>query len=764
MENSFPNNIPPGGVGRAVVPDLNSGNVVEYQRGYGAYPYYPELDIPAEQSGFDFYKYLRIFTKHRWLIISVLLTSLVLATVITLLMVPIYRAVASIQIDRETINIVKVEGMNPDETGGGGLEFYQTQYELLASRSLAERVVGYLNLSSDAQFNIESESVFSNIKRLLKGQATASETVAGETTQDQTGRATNRLLKTLRVAPVRGSRIVRINIDHSNPQVAQKIANGYADAFIALNLERRYDANAYARKFLEDRLQQLKFKLEESEKQLGKYAEEQGIINLGDNKSLSSTDLESVNAKLSEARADRIKKELLWRQARATDGFGLKEILDNPTIQENRKLRAQFAGEYQQKLATFKPAFPAMVELRNQIKELDRQAQSQVAAIKQSIQAAYEASKDEEEQLKQMLSESKTEVVDIEGRSIQYNILKRESDTNRTLYDGLLQRYKEIGVAGGVGTNNVSIVDKATVPISPQSPKLSMNLILGALAGLLLGCLSALGLDFLDDTFKSPEDVERELSLAVIGVIPKPAKGAAIEDELADPRSGISEAFRSLRTGLQFATSDGLPRNLLITSSKPSEGKTTSSIFLAETIASIGIKVLLIDGDLRNASVHRRLAISNEVGLSNYLSGNKLPEEVVQATNSSNLIVMTSGPLPPNPAELLSGSKFPSLLMLAAESFDMVIVDGPPVMGLADAPLLGGMMQSVMLVVAAHETRRNIVKVALKRLKLARCNTIGVILSKFDVKQTGYGYGYGYGDYQYHSYGVKALPESRRAP
>jgi capsular exopolysaccharide synthesis family protein len=207
---------------------------------------------------------------------------------------------------------------------------------------------------------------------------------------------------------------------------------------------------------------------------------------------------------------------------------------------------------------------------------------------------------------------------------------------------------------------------------------------------------------------------------------------------------------------LQFSTSEGLPRTLLVTSSKPSEGKTTSSISLAKSLAQIGLNVLLIDGDLRNASIHKRMRCNNEVGLSNYLSGSKLPDEVVQLTDTENLILMSSGPLPPNPAELLNGPRLPSLLTLAAQSFDIVIIDGPPVMGLADAPILSRTTQSTLVVVAANETRKSVVKVAMRRLEMSRANIVGVLLNKFDQKEVGYGYGYG--DYDYHSYGAENLP------
>lgn len=744
---------------RALVSGTELPLPAEYRHHGHVYPNYPIDMEQGEAGGFDFYKYLRIAVKYRWLIMGSTLTALLLATVVTFLMTPIYRATASIQIDREAINIVGNDGLQPQELNTGP-EFYQTQYELLGSRSLAERVVSTLGLVEDSSFSTKpQQSLFGLLQTLILGEVPDEPT--GKTIEDQARMVTDRLKGALSVAPVRGSRVVKINIDHTNPTVAQRVANGFAEVFIADNLDRRYDATSYARKFLEERIQQLRVKLEDSEKQLVQYAEQQGIINLDDRKSLAGTDLEAINIKLAEARNARIKLELLWNQAQATAGFGLQQILDSSAIQENRKQRAELEAEYQQKLGLFKPAFPLMVQLRKKIQELDRQALREVQVIKDSIEAQYTAAKNEELAMASLLEKTKAEVVDQRGRSIQYNILQREVDTNRTLYDGLLQRYKEIGVSGAVGTNNISIVDRASLPNSPRSPRLSLNLALALAAGLLAGILTALGLDYLDDSFKAPEDIEREIGLTVIGVVPTPKSGNSMEKELNDPRSAVAESIRSLRTGLQFATAEGLPKTLLVTSCKPSEGKTTTIIALAKSLAQIGLNVLLIDGDLRNPTVHKQLSCSNELGLSNYLTGAKLPDDVVQGTTTKGLVVMASGPLPPNPADLLSGPKFMSLLSLGAESFDIVLVDGPPIIGLADAPLLASMVQATLLVVAANDTRRSVLKVALRRLQYARANVIGALLSKFDSNQAGYGYGYGYGEYEYHSYGVKALPAAK---
>jgi len=760
MNEIGPENKVPGNNRSSVVQHAN-GEVGTYINDRGRYPDFGPTDAsPQDDQGFEFYRYVRIAIKYRWLVLGIIAAFLALATVFTWLTTPIFQASTTLQIDREQMNVVKVDSLQPGDRQLSDVEFYQTQYELLGSRSLAERVVANLGLAENDRFNLVPATPVSLVLKLLHigGNDGGDE---AKTPAARARRAADKLQQSVGVKPVRGSKLVRITVDNADADLAKRITNGFAQVFITDNLERRYDATSYARKFLEDHIAQLKVKLEDSEKQMVKYAESQGIIVLDDNKNLSVNDLVAINTKLSDVRAERIKKELLWKQAQATPGLGLKEILDNPTIQEDLKQRATLNAQYELKAQFYKPAYPEMLQLRGQIKELDRQIELGAGAIRKSLEASYLALKNEEATLQARVDTGKASVVDQQNKNIQYNILKREVDTNRTLYDGLLQRYKEIGVAGGVGTNNISVIDPADAPIRPRSPILWQNLLIAALLGLVVGSALAIGVDYLDDTFKSPEDVERELSLSVLGIIPRPQVGVSIEEELSNNRSGMLEAYRSLRTGLQFSTSNGLPRTMLITSSKPSEGKTTSTINLTRSLAQIGLNVLLIDCDLRNASVHRRLAVSNELGLSNYLSGAKSPEEVVQTTDVKGLVVMTSGPLPPNPAELLSGPKFPSLLALAAESFDVVILDGPPIMGLADAPLLSSVAQATLLVIAANETRRSMARVALRRLRNSHANVVGALLNKFDIKEVGYGYGYGYGygDYNYHSYGANELTD-----
>jgi capsular exopolysaccharide synthesis family protein len=534
--------------------------------------------------------------------------------------------------------------------------------------------------------------------------------------------------------------------------LAEKIANGVAEGYIAVNLERRYEASAYARDFLEKRLQQLKVKLAESEKQLVAYAEAQELVTAGDNQNLSMTNLAAANDELARVTKERLRKEQLWRQVDESEGIALPQIMESGAIGAMRAKRVELATEYEDKLSVYKPAFPEMKQIQGQIDELDRQIAAEAALIKETTKAEYEAARQQEQSLVALVETLKGEVTDVRNRNIQYTILQREVDTNRSLYEGLLQRYKEIGVAGGVGVNNVSIVDLARVPGAPYTPRMSLNLAFALMLGLMFGGAGAFVREHFDDTFKSPEDVEENLGLPLLGIIPlvKQFDGPA---GLVDGSPPImAEAVRSLRTALQFSTAAGVPKSLLVTSSRAEEGKSTTALMLAMNFAQLGMRVLLIDADLRKPTLHEYLDIDPEVGLSNFLAGATMPPEALQKTEVQGLTVLASGPLPPNPAELLASAKMLSLLTIAGQEYDLIIIDGPPVAGLADAPMLASMASGTLLIIDANATRKAVAKAALKRLHFARAQVVGAAVNKLDLATISYdyGYGYGYGDTSYY--------------
>jgi len=697
------------------------------------------IDHERDEDEIDLLEYWKILRDRKWLIAAVTGGVMALALVLTLLTTPIFQASSTLQIDRETIKVVDVGGLTPAESPYDE-DFYQTQYELLQSRALALRVIQDLKLVDNPEFKDDEAPAKGAI---AKGPITL---------QSRERALVDAVLGGLTIEPVRNSRLVKIDYDSANPALAARIANAWGQAFIASNLERRLDATSYARKYLEERLTQLKNRLEDSEKQLVQFATAEQIVSVGEDKpSLSAQNLSDLNASLAQAQDARIKAEAQWAQASAGSGLGIPEVVANPLIQKLRENRTVIAAEYQEKLKTFQPDYPDMQRLQGQMDEIDRQVAGEIENIRASIKAQYDAAKAQETLLTSRIGGLKGDVLDLQDRSIQYNILKREANTNRELYDSLLQRYKEIGVAGNVGTNNISVVDEAEVPEHRHSPRLSLNLAVGMLLGLFAGVLAAFLLHYLDRSIHSPRMLEGLTHRPVLGVIPRLTDGMTPAQASADLRSPFSEAYRSVRTGLQFATTHGLPRTLLVTSPSAGEGKTTSAMELAHNISQLGKRVLIVDADLRNPSLHRLFSVDNQVGLSNILAGASDARTAVQKTREPNLSVMTSGPLPPSPPELLAGDALPELLERLRGEFDIIVLDGPPVLGLADAPLLAHRAEATLLIAAAEATRGDALRGALQRLLAAHAHVLGTLLVRFDLKNKGEGYGYG--GYTYYAYG-----------
>ena len=707
------------------------------------------LDQVDGQSMVDLAVYWRLALKYRFLIIGCFLAALVIGATITLLMTPVFTAQATIQIDREAARVFDAEEVSPRENMVQGEEFFQTQYGLLRSRSLAERVIESLGLASS---NEALEAI--GVEAPEAGGSAATQAAR------RRAAALKALQDNLSVSPVRGSRLVTIGYDNPNPVVAARIANGFAENFIQANLDRKFESSAYAREFLEERIAQTKARLESAERQLVAYAANQQIINVGEpsegaadggSQSLTSNNLVALNQALAEARAARVAAEERWRSARSAGLMTLPEVLQNPTIQRLTEQRAILDAEYQQKLSVYQPDYPEMVRLRAQIEEADSQIETIAGNIRTSIRTQYEIAANQERSLQAQVNGLTGDVLDLRDRSIQYNILQRELDTTRTLYEGLLQRYKEVGVTGGITSNNISIVDVARPPSSPSKPDLLLNIALAALLGLGLGVLTAFLLEALDETVATPDDVEAKLGVPVLGVVPLIEKGQTTSAALADIRSGFSEAYYSLRTALQFSTPDGAPSSLLVSSARPAEGKSTTAYAVALNFARVGRRVLLVDGDLRNPSMHRMVGVENDRGMSNLLSGSAELSSVVQRTAHENLFFIPCGPLPPNPAELWGGDRLRQFLVEARNNFDHVIFDGPPVLGFADAPLLAAAVNGVLFVLESRGTRRGQARGALRRIRVGRAHLLGAVLTKFNSKTTSYGgYDYAY-DYNYGS-------------
>jgi succinoglycan biosynthesis transport protein ExoP len=692
-------------------------------------------DLVAAGGEIDLRNYWRILRDRRWIVLGVLGIVFVLGLASTLLTTPTYQASSTIEIEHDTIKVVNTEGVTPADTAFDR-DFYQTQYELLRSRSLALRVIQDLQLTGHPYFS------------KMLGRPTGK---GPEQVRARQQALVGPVLDALNIEPIRNSRLVRISFDSADPQLAAGIANAYADAFITSNIERRFGASAYAKKYLEERLAELKTRLEDSEKQLVGFARQEQIVSTGDNQpSLSAQNLSELNGMLAQAQEARIKTETEANLSMQGSGLGLPQVVDSTLIQSLRQARALLASQYQEKLKIYKPDYPEMQQLQGQIAESDRQIAAEVANIRTSLNQRYQSARGQEDLLRGRIDALKTDVLDLANRSIRYNILKRETATNQELYNALLQRYKEIGVAGGIGANNISVVDRAEVPGGPYKPNLTRNLALALMLGLALGVLTAGALHYLDRRIHSVKALEALTGLPSLGVVPLLPTGITPTAASADLRSPFSEAYRSVRTALQFSTAHGLPRSLLISSPGPGEGKTTTAAELAHNIAQLGRRVALVDADLRNPSLHKLFAVGNAVGLSSVLAGAADLGAALQTTKEQNLMLLTSGPLPPNPPELLGGDGLVTLMEELVKRFDVVVLDGPPVLGLADAPLLASRADATLLVVTAEVTKKDTIRSALHRFAATHSRVIGTLLIRYDLRNKGE---YGYGGYDYYAYG-----------
>lgn len=666
----------------------------------------------------------RVITKWWWLIAAITFVCVVTAIVLSLLVQPEYRAKSTLEVNREGVQVVQSGQVDAMEMGDR--EFLTTQAGLLRSRALAERVARSLNLANGPNFDQATPRAVREVQ--------AADLVQGS----------------VAVNPIRDSRLIELTVESTDPELAARIANAYGDNFIQSNLERRFEATSYARNFLEQRLATVRKKLEESERQLVAYAQRQGIVTLNvdtgsgggrTEQSVDAASLTALNGSLSQARADRIAAEQRYRQAQGSRATS--EILGNSTIQSLTQQRDQLQAEYQEKLGIYQPDYPLMAQMRSRIQSLSSAINREVSNVGGSVRGEYQAAIGKERQLEAQVNRLKAALLNLRGRSIQYTIFQREVDTNRALYDSLLQRYKEVGVAGGVGSNIVSVVDRAQTPTAPFKPNLPFNLIVGLIGGLLIGFGAAFGLEWMDDTIKTPDDVTGKLGIPALGLVPRANKDASVQEQLADPRSQVSEAYQSIRTALQFSTDHGLPKSLLITSTRASEGKSSSALALAQIIAKLGTSVLLIDGDLRKPTF--RGPSGSDAGLSSLLAGSDGLNEAIQPTEHEGLYLLPAGQIPPNPAELLASGRMSAILEQAGSMFDYVVVDGPPVLGLADAPLLSFHCEGIVMIVESGAIRRAAALNAVNRLRAADARIMGGVLTKFSATKSGYGYGYGYG-------------------
>lgn len=680
---------------------------------------------------------------HRKLAFSIIAGIFALGLLATFLATPQYTSSTRLEILPDVPVATSVEGQR-DKALVNEVAFYNTQYSLLQSESLAERVVRAGNLAADKDFLTAFKL------------DTADASMASAQRRNRTQQMVKILLSLQNVSPVRNSSLVDVSFSTPSPALSAKLANLWAKQFLLASIDRRFAATSDARKYLEARLSSLRQNLETSERALINYGTSKGIVTISSqtdvngrtqSQSLVASDIEGISDALTRARELRI-----TAQAELPNSLTGNAAVNAGTISSLRQRRAEAAAKLAEQQTIFADDYPSIVSLRAELANLDRSIAIESTRSSQGNREAYNAAVKRESDLQAEL-DGLTQKYNLQQReSIEMTILQREVDSNRQLYEGLLQRYKEIGVAG-VGTNNVSVVDIAKPSASPSSP----NLILNLAFALFLGLVAAAGLIFIlekiDSSIRDPQDVSKRFGLPLLGAIPE-IVDQPLADAITDKKSPIYEAYFSLRTNLTFLTSHGAPRSIMLTSSRPKEGKSNSSLCLATVLAGTGKSVVLIDADLRNPSQNKYLSVEMQRGLSHYLAGDDDFEGMIMDMPKFGFSLMTAGKIPPNAAELLGSDRLGRLIATLIERYDHVIIDAPPLLGLADAPLIARRVEGVLFTIEANSTKTRALATALARLRMSGAKIFGAIVTKVGAKNSAYGYGYGYG-YGY-SYGSNA--------
>ena len=683
----------------------------------------------------------------RWktLIAGIVIVAIGLGVLSTMLEPSRYTSTSEIQIGRGKRNITNVQGIEqPDEFMSD--EFYNTQYALLKARSLAERVARNLKLGDNPDFLIASGVKADN----LSGSSVSGQPLSPDVRKARENTAVGILMGGISIHPEHNSSLVSISFTSQSPQWAARIANAWPEQYIAANIDREIGATGDARGYLEQRLSDLRNRMQQSEQNLIDYASAHDIITLGavrdasgkteEPRTLAASNLEALTTVWMAAKADLVSAK---SRAATRNSGASADVVGSVVISGLRAKKHDLEGEYARLMVQFEPGYPAARAIKNTMNSLDVAIARETARVSGVRQTTYAEAVSREAELRSQMAAAKSKYDEQQHFSIQYHIYQREVDTNRQLYDSLLQRYKDIGIAGNVGTNNIVIVDEAKVPGGPSSPNLNHNVFVALLVGLLLSAGVVFAFETIGEGIRFPGDVERLLNLPLVGATP--LTDSVSSEKLSDPKSQISEAYFSVSTALAFATSHGLPKSILVTSAQPDEGKSTTSLGLAIAIASTGKRVLLIDGDMRSPSVHKMLKYENSGGLSNILAGNENVQAFVGKTDFKNLSVVLAGPSPLSPVELLSGDRLMQVMRMFGSQFDHLVVDSPPVVGIADAMLLGRAVEGTVLVIQAEGAAIRIIRAALQRLLISQTRVLGVVVTKVNFGRFGYGYSYDYG-------------------
>ena len=716
--------------------------------------------------------YVRVLYRRRWIAIPVFLVLFVIGAINAMRQIPIYQGRAQMLIEKDTPNVATLDQMFQTQDGWMNDEFYQTQYRILQSRSLAKRTIDAMKLwdaprlgngpepkqalSITGLFWSGVSSTIGFVSAPFKGAndaapepaqaATAAEPRSASETAAQSSRI-DEFLGGLSIVPVRNSRIVEIRYNSSDPVFAAEAANALAKAYIQQSLELRFNNSKEAADWLGDRLADQRKAVETSESALQAFREKNGAVAAADSASnIVIARLTDLNAALTKAKTDRINKESLYNQLKSAEGTGaidsLPVVLSNDFIQKLRSDLADLQRQQAQLAERYGPRHAEMIKIRTAVESADAKLRLELSKVIDSVKNEYQAAVAQERSLQAALDSQKGEALSMNRKGIEASVLQREVESNRQIYESLLQRTKDADISSERKSTNVRVVDEAVTPRGPISPNVQRDLTVSFGLSLFFAVGLAFLFEQLDNRIKTPTELKATVGVPFLGMIPTISKVKGSGDPLVseDVPANFAEAFKSIRTNVLFSSAEEGMRSIVVTSAGPGEGKSVVSSNIAVALAQTGQRVLLVDADMRRPRIHEIFDGPQEPGLSNVLVGGMKPTEVIRRAKISGLWILPAGHIPPNPAELLGSRRFLEFMMALETHFDWVVIDTPPVLVVADSSIVANQASGIVFVASADKTPRAAAKAAVIQLEAANAKVIGTVLNRVDLVRNPYYY------------------------
>jgi capsular exopolysaccharide synthesis family protein len=717
-------------------------------------PIAPTMAIEERQIG-NLVDYLRVLHKRRWTAATAFLIILVSVTTYTFTATSIYEARTRLLIEADGPNVINFAEVVDEQRAKA--DYYQTQYNILQSRLLARKTIEALHLWDNPYLGGGSSGFWGRLIGLSAARPAAGQPNSGETLEQS--RTIDKFLDNLTISPIRNSRLVDIKYRMPDPDLAMQIANGIARNYIDQNLEYKFMASREANDWLGERLAEQRRQVEAAEAALQRYREQHDAISLQDRENIVVQKLADLNSAVTQAKTERFQKEALYGQLQALAAKGgaidtFPAILSNTYIQQVKAELAQLQTQQTQLSEKLGDKHPELIKVRTAIQLAQAKLDGEIGKVVQSVRNEYQAALAKENSLNGALEQQKGEAQSMNRKAIDYGVLERDVQSNKQIYESLLQRAKETGVSSELKTSNIRVVDAAERPRTPASPRKMLNLALAFFGGSLFAVSLAFFFEYLDSRIKTPDEIRAHLGLSPLGMVPAIAEGSwkGLEPLISTGvPPGFAEAMRGIRTNVLFSSAEEGARTLVVTSTGPGEGKTTIASNLAIALAQSGQRVLLIDGDMRRPRVHDVFRQNQEPGLSNLMVGHAAPSACIRKSSVVGLWLLTAGRVPPNPAELLGSQRFKEFIRSLGEHFDSVILDTPPALAVTDAAIAASAASGIVFVVGAEMTGRQAARIAVEQLQNGRPRFVGAILNRVELERNAYYYS-GYYNREYVQY------------